>query len=726
MPIAAIAAAKQENPVGPAPQIIVDNQKLIEENEALKSKEEYARKTLIESQTKWTSFCRGILGICKALLAPEVDPTLRKDVTDKVTKYEKILCANEDDLKDIENRYNQPESQPSRESYPKFSSHSNNPPADMMNADMADISQSLSMISQIQTPPILSTLNFIKIKEFLNTVTDEIKICALLQALRWRMTRAKHGEPRREVIKSYVENDLLGLNDHENTLLKKLVLSTSHKIVEYIVCFLNVLASEGSGATYLVKSEELMKLLLNIMIAEQGDTNLRQNALGALQKFSLHRTPQTIMINNGCIEWISEVMKNESETLSDYTFEYITALLMNLALRTAGKKVCEKPELLILKSLLDHIEHENLQVRTYINGTLYSLLTRPVIREQAKSFGMDEMINHMLANSDEQIGRQLAYILNQLNSDQAEECVSDDNEDVLDYEDDENYETENEEEVDEEIINSGVAVGEQLLQEFAEGDIIPPEYSSPAKSLNKTNNIANVSTTSRNLPSAMRSRPKIPRTPISQEMLNIIRKENESILKSATHIYRNEAANKKKGENSPNNKTMPPLENLSPDIMPVAQEEQKIVAQPGVVNPIIKVEEEKKITMKNVAPAKDVPAIVQPVTTEVVPESVKKEEPKKEETKKSNDPMTQTQEFKFAFTEKPKIPRTPPKKDKIAEGPMASFGPPQPQMQPHLQPESKMIQPAQGQHKPGAVKKPIKDSKVPVGAAALANYKKKK
>lgn len=32
--------------------------------------------------------------------------------------------------------------------------------------------------------------------------------------------------------------------------------------------------------------------------------------------------------------------------LSDYSFEYLTALLMNLALRTAGKKVCADPQVI--------------------------------------------------------------------------------------------------------------------------------------------------------------------------------------------------------------------------------------------------------------------------------------------------------------------------------------------------------------------------------------------
>ncbi len=118
--------------------------------------------------------------------------------------------------------------------------------------------------------------------------------------------------------------------------------------------------------------------------------------------------------------------------------------------------------------LLEHIEHENLQVRTYINGTLYSLLTRPTLKEQALAFGMPEMLKHLLATADEQIARQLRYIMDQLESDQTTECVSDTNEDAMDFEDDDNYDTEMEEEVDPEILNAGVQTGEQLLQEFSD------------------------------------------------------------------------------------------------------------------------------------------------------------------------------------------------------------------------------------------------------------------
>lgn len=83
----------------------------------------------------------------------------------------------------------------------------------------------------------------------------------------------------------------------------------------YAVCLLNVMASEGPGAAYLTKLQEtkddgLTRLLVSVMKNQKGDTNLRQNALAALQKLSLHRRPQTIMIESDCIRWIANTLRS--------------------------------------------------------------------------------------------------------------------------------------------------------------------------------------------------------------------------------------------------------------------------------------------------------------------------------------------------------------------------------------------------------------------------------
>ena len=65
------------------------------------------------------------------------------------------------------------------------------------------------------------------------------------------------------------------------------------------------------------------------------------------------------MIELGMIEWIVNVIWNEISTLSEYSLEYATALLMNLTLRSIGKDACEDPKLWVLHLLSDLIDHEN-------------------------------------------------------------------------------------------------------------------------------------------------------------------------------------------------------------------------------------------------------------------------------------------------------------------------------------------------------------------------------
>jgi LisH domain-containing protein ARMC9 len=88
------------------------------------------------------------------------------------------------------------------------------------------------------------------------------------------------------------------------------------------------------------------------------------------------------MIQFDVIKWIVETIRDELDSLCDYTLEYATALLMNLSLRVEGKNKCEEiPD--ILSILNELIESENLQVRTHVNGTLYSILTRKSLKQLA-------------------------------------------------------------------------------------------------------------------------------------------------------------------------------------------------------------------------------------------------------------------------------------------------------------------------------------------------------
>ena len=63
--------------------------------------------------------------------------------------------------------------------------------------------------------------------------------------------------------------------------------------------------------------------------------------------------------------------------------EYLTALLLNLSLRTIGKDKFESVKHTALVILKDLMDHPNEDLRTYVNGTLYSILTWNAIKNLA-------------------------------------------------------------------------------------------------------------------------------------------------------------------------------------------------------------------------------------------------------------------------------------------------------------------------------------------------------
>ena len=132
-----------------------------------------------------------------------------------------------------------------------------------------------------------------------------------------------------------------------------------------------------------------------------------QNILGGLQKLSLRRNVQSTLIESSVIEWLLEILE-EPDNLTDYSLEYTVALLMNLCLRVAGKKRCNKHPENMLKLLTDLLGFENQEIRQYINGTLYSILALPSFKKAATGMGLDEVLKCYLQDPS-QDERQLRF-----------------------------------------------------------------------------------------------------------------------------------------------------------------------------------------------------------------------------------------------------------------------------------------------------------------------------
>ena len=74
---------------------------------------------------------------------------------------------------------------------------------------------------------------------------------------------------------------------------------------------------------------------------------------------------------------------------------------MNLSLRSAGKDKIEGDKELVFEVLFSLIECINEQIRTFINGTLYSLLSRRTFRDYANQLNLGDILQNLYDDSDE-------------------------------------------------------------------------------------------------------------------------------------------------------------------------------------------------------------------------------------------------------------------------------------------------------------------------------------
>ncbi|KAM8790685.1 lisH domain-containing protein ARMC9 [Rhynchonycteris naso] len=288
---------------------------------------------------------------------------------------------------------------------------------------------------KLKDAPLLPSLDYEKLKKDLIWGSDRLK-AFLLQALRWRLTTSHPGEQRETVLQAYISNDLLDCHSHTQRTVLQLLLGRSEVVRQYMARLINAFASLAEGRHYLAQSTQVLRMLEERLKQEDKDVIARENVLGALQKCSLRRPLQTAMIRDGLIFWLIDLLK-DPDCLSDYTLEYSVALLMNLCLRSAGKKACSKVAGLVLKVLSDLLGHENHEIQPYVNGALYSILSVPSIREEARAMGMEDILRCFLREGNAEMTRQIEFIVKQLNSEELLDGVleSDDDEDEDDEED---------------------------------------------------------------------------------------------------------------------------------------------------------------------------------------------------------------------------------------------------------------------------------------------------
>ena len=106
-------------------------------------------------------------------------------------------------------------------------------------------------------------LDFAKLKQELSTSENIPYLCAILQALKQRVTIVSGAQARKQLLLEYAQNDFLGLKD-DLSLVKRL-LSQSKRTKEFLVRLVNVLSSDYYGRQYLLTNKQLIPLLIKVL-----------------------------------------------------------------------------------------------------------------------------------------------------------------------------------------------------------------------------------------------------------------------------------------------------------------------------------------------------------------------------------------------------------------------------------------------------------------------------
>ncbi|CAD8075828.1 unnamed protein product [Paramecium sonneborni] len=422
--------------------------------QAIKELNHLAQQNLTEAQKKWFSLTGEMLKMQKEMMryieSNKKMPEQIQQFKKKIASYDKFLGQNLEDLvnksEDISlfNNITQPDH------------------------DLSEITNQQQMNPVQQSIEEYIPLNYEKIIQLFTKSQNTVLIATVLQALRWRITRARSALERRSVVVAYQTHDLIGTHQRNIILAQHLMFKAAPIIQCQTLKLMNALASDYDGRTYLTSNSQLIKLLIELIKKDQSDSIKRKNAIGTLQKLSLRKQSQIWMLDNDIIYVALTILQREKFNLSEYTYEYITALIMNLSLSSRGRDALSMNKELAFEVLFELIEYPNDQIRTFTNGTFYSMFSRRELRDYAYQLNIPQELPKLLSISEERFKKQIQYMIEQLesNEDDYDQSQLEEDNDVDDLEDDEECPVDDEDEDD--LDNNDMVVGEELLKnEFA-------------------------------------------------------------------------------------------------------------------------------------------------------------------------------------------------------------------------------------------------------------------
>ena len=246
---------------------------------------------------------------------------------------------------------------------------------------------------------------------------NDLKHASVIREIRLRVFRRNDIQIKQITLYSIFFYDLF----YKFNLLKEVLNKKNDypNISLELMKLMDKLATLKKGRNYLLmktNSLSMIEDLFNNLKSEKQDTELRQYILSTLQKFTPRLEPINKLIELGIVKWLIDVFTYEMNTLSDSTIEYGLGLLLNLSLNKNGRNKFEEDSERTIQILIHYLNKDNsVQIQTSINGALYSLLRKKGLKEAAKKFGIENIIQN--SNITDPVNqRQISYILQELKS----------------------------------------------------------------------------------------------------------------------------------------------------------------------------------------------------------------------------------------------------------------------------------------------------------------------
>uniref|UniRef100_A0AAY4EY89 LisH domain-containing protein ARMC9 n=1 Tax=Denticeps clupeoides TaxID=299321 RepID=A0AAY4EY89_9TELE len=241
--------------------------------------------------------------------------------------------------------------------------------------------------------PLLPSLDYEKLKTDLINGSDRRKV-ALLQALRWRLTRSIRGEQRDSVLQAFISYDLLEFSSSRQKTVLQLMEYKDDVVRQYMARMINAFASLPDGKR---KCAENPKHVLKVLTDLLGHEN-------------------------------HEVMGKSTSLMAEVCdFKVVDFFVCPSCIKSMGLCPFLNNVLTVCLCLCAPF-----QIRPFVNGALYSILCVPTVRDEAREMSMEEILHCYSKEENPELNRQIEFIIKQLNSEDERESDDEDDDDEED------------------------------------------------------------------------------------------------------------------------------------------------------------------------------------------------------------------------------------------------------------------------------------------------------